>query len=264
MVDADGSLIVATNKGVFRFSKNGGKPQLLTFLPKAEYHVLQKDKDGLFWLAGSDGILSFSLKRRSFRYLPGDWSMLPNIVLTTVPGIVMRREICILAPTAGISDLIPILFSRPILSIGYFSFSDLYIKRVRVRPGTGVLSDGGLPALESLDIPYDQTDMAISVDVVDYDELSPVQCRYRLVGHGDVWIEMDKTVKSVSIVCPKAFIIWRYKPIAPMKGGNETISLRIEVLPPWWETWWFRILLCMMLVGGTLSFSDGGCAILPP
>ena len=255
VVDADGSLIVATNKGVFRFSKNGGKPQLLTFLPKAEYHVLQKDKDGLFWLAGSDGILSFSLKRRSFRYLPGDWSDASKYSFNNRAGYCDAAGNLYFGTNGGYFRFNPHTVQPSNSSIGYFSFSDLYIKRVRVRPGTGVLSDGGLPALESLDIPYDQTDMAISVDVVDYDELSPVQCRYRLVGHGDVWIEMDKNRQISFNSLPKGVYhleVQAYRPNE--KGEMKTISLRIEVLPPWWETWWFRILLCMMLVGGTLEF----------
>ncbi len=36
--------------------------------------------------------------------------------------------------------------------------------------------------------------------------------------------------------------------------NEQGISLKINILPPWWKTWWFRILLGLFIIGSAISF----------
>ena len=251
--DADGSLYVATNLGVVHFGPDGRQLPQLSFLPMANYRIILKDAHGQLWLAGSKGILSFSPARKAFFYLPGDYTDVSKCYFYNRAGYCDSRGTLYFGTNGGFFFFNPDQIRRVPPKIGRFAFSELYEARQKVSPYSGVLADGNLAQLKELSLKYNQTDFSIRFDVVDYYTFDQVQCRYRLKGFNNEWIELGQEREINFTHLPVGSYQLQVEAYRPnMAGSEKTIELNINILPPWWQTWWFRLALALLLIGGAV------------
>jgi PAS domain S-box-containing protein len=78
---------------------------------------------------------------------------------------------------------------------------------------------------------------------------------YKLDGFDENWNEIDSRHRQAEYTnLPSGDYVFRVKGCNNDDLWNEEgASIRISVLPPWWETWWFRGGIFLLLIG--LAFS---------
>jgi signal transduction histidine kinase/ligand-binding sensor domain-containing protein/CheY-like chemotaxis protein len=99
---------------------------------------------------------------------------------------------------------------------------------------------------------HNQTDFTIRYAALNYLNPSKNQYEYKLAGYEDHWHKVgNQRFASYTSIDPGSYTFI-------VRGSNnddvwceEPLYLKIIVLPPWWKTWIFRILLALTAIGLT-------------
>lgn len=238
-VDKEGNLLASTNRGIFRYSYDGTRLDTLSFIPDDTYRIIKCDNQNRCWLASYTAILSVDMKKESYSYLPGIYHDLFYVKSGFEDS---KGRICF-----GTSDGFYIFNPsqvRPDRAVQYLSFSELYVSRKKVQPGTSVLKNGALSDLKEIELKYGMTDIDIEVDVLDYAKYNKAQLRYRMKGLQDEWLPLKDVRKLSFNYIPSGTYTLEVEAYRPnMEYQFPYITLGIRVLPPWWNTWWFRMII---------------------
>jgi len=72
-----------------------------------------------------------------------------------------------------------------------------------------------------------------------------VRFRYRLTGFHDDWVDTRERIASYRGV-PHGKYRFEVQAVLPGRPASSTAAFSFEVLPAWWQTWWFRGLLATL------------------
>ena len=144
----------------------------------------------------------------------------------------------------GLDLIQPERYSSPVTSSVYFR--SLNIKNKSVSFSTGINN------LEELSLRYNQNSIRIETGVIDYYNNGKGHIRYKLEG----------SEKNEDWQYAPAYYTIRYDGLSPgtykltlqaSNVGSEFNSpekiLTIHISPPFWQTWWFRVLVAVVIIG---------------
>ncbi len=109
---------------------------------------------------------------------------------------------------------------------------------------------------ETISLSYTDRYFTLEFAVLDYTDPEKHQYQYRLEGYDGEWQHAAGSIGRASYANFRALrdeYIFRVR-AANSKGAWNTMWLRIRVMPPWWQTLWFKIssVLAIGLIGGTV------------
>jgi len=109
------------------------------------------------------------------------------------------------------------------------------------------------PISDEIVLEYNQNHLQISFIGVCLTSPETVGYKYRLEGIDRRWAETNNPSISYSSLSPGEYT---FKVIAQNKDGKKSLKpaeIRFTILPPYWQTWWFRgILLVLILFAAAL------------
>ena len=243
--DSEGNLYVVTNKGVLFVTSDGSDYHWLEFLPAGEYSSIVQDKNGTFWTGGSNGILSFDVREEKYYKVLLDDRFRSRNYFTVRAAYSDSRGRLYFGSSEGFVMFDPEKVSSS-TEVPYLSFSRLTVEGVEQKPGSDVLPRR-LSDMTELKLDYDQTNMEISVDVIDFSGLNDTQLSYQIKGLDKSWIAMNDQRQVKISHLPSGHYLLEVK--ASKQGSEENakvISLPIYVSPPWWSSWWFISLVVLL------------------
>jgi ligand-binding sensor domain-containing protein/signal transduction histidine kinase len=111
-----------------------------------------------------------------------------------------------------------------------------------------------LPADGRIQLSYPQNDLSFEFAALDYHAPSKNQYAYRLEGVNRDWVYAGtRRYADYTNLRPGEYVFH-------VKGSNndgvwneEGVTLYITIQPPFWETWWFRGLVAVLLVAGAVG-----------
>jgi signal transduction histidine kinase/ligand-binding sensor domain-containing protein/CheY-like chemotaxis protein len=101
-------------------------------------------------------------------------------------------------------------------------------------------------------VPHHTQTLTATLSVLTFLAEEDVLCRYRLVGLDEEWLETKQREVRFSNLPPGKFVL---EAIARSAAGQwSTVAARVpfEIQPPWWATWWFRVVA--FVAGVLLAF----------
>lgn len=103
---------------------------------------------------------------------------------------------------------------------------------------------------ERLTLKYWQNTLGFEVVAPYYNNAAKVQYRYQLRGHSDAWVEIgSSSLFRIPNLSPGQYQLQ----VAASLTGNIWYELKkpliFTILPPFWQTWWFRVLSVAALLG---------------
>ena len=122
----------------------------------------------------------------------------------------------------------------------------LFNRPVQVGDSSGVHLQKSVGFAEQIQLQYEQDMFSLNFSALNFVDPLAMQYRYRLTGFDRDWIETD-AVNPVATYTRLAPGRYRFEVMARAPGqawrDQQTNHINIDILPPWWLTWWFKGLM---------------------
>jgi len=139
------------------------------------------------------------------------------------------------------------------------SFTDLKVWNKSVSVGEEVNEDIILPKsineVEEITLSHENNAFSIEFAALHYAHPEHNKYAYYLERYEDTWVYSENQRSATYTNLNPGVYVFRVR--GSNNNGiwnNEGRSLTIKILPPWWETWWFRILLFLIILGVVFLF----------
>ena len=249
-VDSKGNLWVG-QAGLYRFNKN--KNQFSLFAADSEMNQLfikgiVEDNTGMLWISASNGIFRLNPETeetRRFNTVDGlqGQEFEANAFLRTRDGEVYFGGVngfnCFYPNEITTNNFIP-----PVYITG-FTIED---KPVTGHPGQKIL-DRDISFAEVINLSWKQATFSFSFAALNYTAAENNQFLYKLEGWDRDWVDAAGERKvSYTNVRPGNYT---FRVRASNNDGlwnEDGRQIRVIIHPPFWQTWWFRLLVTASLI----------------
>lgn len=234
------SVWVCTDNGLYELSRNDLSTKAHYSREKGtlssnEFSGLIKDKKGHLWMTSNHELIELVPGKGASRTYSFKHDLKDNLFSID-------------------QDKYGTLYLQGEKGISYFHPDE--IKPNRFMPpvkitGITVMDSSYAPNLTELSLPHDQNFVAFDFVALNFSSPEKNQYQYRLQGVDDKWVQAGTTRSAnYTKLAPGTYV---FTVIGSNNDGvwNKTgASVTVIIRPPWWGTWWFRLLLIALLVAG--------------
>jgi len=214
----------------------------------AAIYGIAEDAAGTLWISSSSGLFSLDAQRNDFFLLGREDGLLPG-GLDSGAIIVSKNGEVWVGSGEGLTRFDPAKIAR------YAPAPDVVISDIE-------LLGGGAPVARSSDgteitLGYDNRGLGFSIAAIDFSAPERNQYAMRLEGRQSAWTSMGNVNMGYIAPLSPGHYMLRVKAANGNGIWNDYgASLSILVSPPWWATWWFRLLV----IGSALGILAGSIA----
>jgi signal transduction histidine kinase/ligand-binding sensor domain-containing protein len=217
-------------------------------LPNSFIKGLVIDKSGLLWVSTNGGICRFDYKHKKIKNFVKEDGLQSNefserSVLKTRDGDLF------MGGTHGFNIVYPEKISEnkttPDILITDFKIFNKSVKPgIKNSPLTKSITE-----TESLTLSHKQSVLTFTFAIMDFSAPGKNKYAYMLENFDKEWIYPDNRGEATYTNLNPGKYVFRVKGSNNDGLWNDTgTSIRITILPPWWETWWFRLMLALSIV----------------
>jgi PAS domain S-box-containing protein len=251
--DHSGTMWVGTQDGLDRFDpKTGGFKNYYEQdgLPGNLVSCILEDEGGNLWMSTNNGLSVFNLSTQTFKnYSAADG--LPGADLSGWGS-------CSKSPSGemffggfdgGVAFHPDKVVDNPYVPPVLLTDFRLFDRPVTV--GTGSPLSKAIGYTSGLTLSYDQNIFSLEFSALSYFNSSTNRYRYKLDGLDHQWHEVGSNQRLVTYTTLPAGTYTFHVQGATSRGAwsEPGLELRLEILPPWWSTWWFRALCIAAFLG---------------
>jgi signal transduction histidine kinase/ligand-binding sensor domain-containing protein/DNA-binding response OmpR family regulator len=246
--DQDMGMWICTENGLNHW-KNG---ELTVYskengLSASRIQGIVEDKNGRLWVASTYG-LNLGIDSTHYRTLLMEDGLSSNNINTE--GVILLPDNRVLLLTLnGITlfdpDKIKTNQQEPEVV-----FSDLWINGQIQNDFTGTKTRTHISSRDKIKFKYEERFFSIGFSALNYNWPSKNKYSYLLEGYSEQWIEGGNLGRATFTNLTPGDYVFKVK--AANNDGlwnNQTKELVIEVMPPWWDTWWANLIYFSVLVG---------------
>jgi len=246
-----GDLWIGTYQGLNKYNRGKNNFEQYTTnqgLGDNTVYSIQEDEKGNLWIRTNDGISKFDPVKKIFKNynsrdgLPG-MELNGNIYLKNKDGKMFF----------GFSNGLISFYPDDIKDNSYkpqVAFTKLTLMDQEVKVGENSLLTKPLNELDEVVLSYKDKVISFEFSALHYAIPSKNKYAYKLEGFLDKWVFVDannRTAKFTNLN-PGKYIL------KVMASNNDGIwsdaerSIAIIITPPYWETWWFRIIVFLLFL----------------
>lgn len=250
MQDSKNRIWIGTGRGLNCFDKSTEKFSYYTEkngLPGNSVYSILEAENGEFWISTLNGLSQFNEKEKTFHnYFSHDG--LQSDEFLPGSGFVLENGYMFFGGINGFNVFHPakVKSNNYIPQIVFTGFS---IFNEGIKPGADSPLKKSIHFTESITLNYDQDVISISFAALSYNVSSQNQYAYKLEGFDDDWVYAGHKREASYTSLPPGEYTFRVKASNnDGKWNEEGISMKIIILPPFWQTTWFYI-LCFVTFG---------------
>lgn len=234
--DSLGNFLFIKNDSIEVIKIANGERYKLDFLPKIKYASIFFDKNGNLWSGCSKGILSIDLKEKTYTTITipeakyGKPQFLPRSTFESSRGKIF------FGCTSGFVTFTPDV-RKDKANVLYLAWD--YIEN----------EDGKSQIENSLKIDYNKTRLKVGFDILTSNGIDNLIRKYRLSGFDNNWYEIEgENDIEFNFIPAGNYTLEVETYYIGSESNKKSITLPITILPPWWATWWFRLLSFIILL----------------
>ncbi|MHC0442459.1 two-component regulator propeller domain-containing protein [Flavobacterium sp. 3-210] len=257
--DNDKNLWLGTQEGgllLFDRKKNTFK-RLTTDdgLPSNTILRLLEDKEGNLWMSTYNGVCRFDKKRQTFRNFSVNDGLQSN-QFSFNAGIELSTGEFLFGGINGFNIFFPEAIKgfnqKNNLLLSDFSVNNQSIEESKVE-----VTNDDSTKMKEVSLDYDQTALSLEFVAIDYNNADKINYAYFLEGWDEQWNYVGQARKANYSRLPEGKYTFKVKTTNAKGGWNKEVSLiSIEVLPPWYRTWWAYTLYLLGIAGALFVYLD--------
>ncbi|MEN8613888.1 two-component regulator propeller domain-containing protein [Dehalogenimonas sp. THU2] len=247
--DARGNIWVGTNGGLNKLDPNSGvctRYLVEQGLPNNDVAALLQDDTGMLWISTSAGLARFDLKGQTFHTYDVTDGLQSNHFKD---GAVFRSRSgqFFFGGVGGYSYFYPSEINNnstppPVVLTSFKVFE---------RPVPSSTSDS---YLETIELTHNDKFISFEFAALDYTNTAKNRYAYKLEGFDTDWVDAGQRHYASYTNLDAGQYLFRVKASNSDGVWNEQgVALHITILPPWWETLWFRGLSGVLLIVAVMA-----------
>ena len=218
-------------------------------LPSNSVNAIEEDRNGNLWLGTNNGISRFDPEEHTFtNYHNSDG--LQGLYFNRQASELLASGELLFGGQNGFNLFHPDSLADHTLSAPMvFTDFQIFNKAVPIG-GKGSPLSAHINATEAITLSYKQSVFSIEYASLNYTDPENIRYKYRLKGFVDEsWQEAGKERKvTYTNLQPSEYLF----EVTTANHDNDNVetpyhALSITVTPPWWQTWWARLLAGMFL-----------------
>ncbi|MGL1886786.1 MAG: ATP-binding protein [Reichenbachiella sp.] len=220
---------------------------------------LALDSNGNVWAGTSDGVTYFELNEKNtlpeiYKYTEQDGLIASNskkvlldskgrIWLGTKDGLAVRN-----INTFSVPDQKPIVYLRNLeINEMFYDFRNLDSKVVENISHDSVPEFHNYPSNPVFS--HDYNHLTFYFSATDLSSSQDLLYSYKIEGLDEHWSQPSKEAKAEYRNMPAGTYIFKVSAIGKSKIISETFKYDFEILPPWWLTWWVKLIYGFLVFG---------------
>ncbi|MFU8862076.1 MAG: two-component regulator propeller domain-containing protein [Cyclonatronaceae bacterium] len=249
--DEDGVLWIGTyGNGIFRIKQNrvSNIRQADGLFDDIVSHIIE-DERGYFWMGSNRGISRVS-KADLNAVIAGEIDVVRAYAYGTADGMEFAETNGGFQPSAFIDSFGKIYFPTvggvAVVSTKEVAGNDVvppvYIEHLRT-------NEAELPLTGRLSLSYNTPYLQIQYTALDFSDPKKIQFKHRIKGLNEDWIDVGYNREAIYSRIPPGE--YTFQVIARNSDGvwnYEGASLAISVIPPFWQTSWFYVLMAALFL----------------
>lgn len=237
---SDGVTWFGSDNGLLKYDRNSGLLQKVSELPNNVFLAIVEDKYGVLWLGSNKGLYSFDPvtgEVHIFQKSDG----LPNTEFVAGSSFSKNGTVLYFGMVTG-----------------FFCFNVDDLKPDAEPPAVELLSvavmgealpSSVLNADETIELTYDQNFITFKYTAINFTDPKNNQYKYMLEGLEAEWNKPSKQKEAVYTSLPPGEYCFKFQAANRDGVWSKTArSFSFVILPPWWESWWFRLALVSLLL----------------
>ena len=251
--DGGGDIWVGTiANGLLRHDSQRHVTEPVPGAPCSDICAIQEDRQGNIWVSTMYGLGKYDRTVNEFvNYYAADG--IGGNQFSDRAACLLSDGTLIFGGTHGLTVFNPIDVSQrrtvPLV------FEDLKIHNQLVVPGPDAPISRELSTKPDITLRPDQNGFSISFAALDYSEHERSHYYYMMDGFDRYWIDAGNNHEAYYANLPAGKYTFRVR----ITNNNRSIveteeSLPLQILPPWYRSWWGRILLWLLTLGLLFCF----------
>jgi class 3 adenylate cyclase/ligand-binding sensor domain-containing protein len=218
---------------------------------------LLEDNQGNIWFTTIDGIYLFDRKTNQISKKRTDFRTTQNFdgILKTSSGLFYVADhngMVIFHPDSMYHE------ERIVLpAITSFSISNKMVQIYDPADSTTLHSPlhQSIAYTEHMLLNHDENDVAFGFTAFEYSEPSQVQFRFKLENYNKDWIytTADNRIANYTNLGSGNYN-FRLQASLRDQWGDELTSMTIKISPPWWLTWWAKLLYALAVISSIIGY----------
>ncbi len=238
----NGIIYIASDEGFFRYDRNKNVLQRFTVtegLPDNNCFSLFMDNTDQIFISYQGGIILFNEQTNAFTTypMPALKATSSGVFFDSRNNLYMGAENCFIQVNQNDLASYP---GKPLLNV------------TQIKAGNRTFSSADITSANAIKINYDDFPIIIEYALTDHMNPEKNKVHYLLEGWDQLWITDDKkNFKAIySYLTPGNYTF----KIEGDNGFNKTdavLKIPIEIMPPFWQTWWF-VTGCLLLLAAAV------------
>jgi signal transduction histidine kinase/ligand-binding sensor domain-containing protein len=250
--DRAGTLWLGALDGLYRFNRENETFTRYTEsqgLPSSVIQGVLEDSSGKLWLSTRNGLSRFDPQTETFRNYDISNGLQGNEFSESSYAQGQKGEL-FFGGSNGFNAFFPEnIQDNPYVPPVVVTNFKIFNKPVPIRPES-VLKQA-ISSVNALTLPYSDNVFSFEFSALSYASPWKNRYRYKLEGLEPDWNEVGSK-QRLAIYTNLAPGDYTFRVKASNNDGvwnEQGTALKITITPPWWETWWFRALLGLTIVG---------------
>lgn len=242
---------VGTRDGLNLFDEN--TRSFVTFNTRKDFltgtiYGIQPDDDGYLWISTNKGLVKFDPDTRKIQMFDNK-DGLQNNQFNLYAFCKANDGMMLFGGINGISYFYPKTLDQAPLKLKVtFTGLEVFNKTVVPDDGYGIL-DQHIDQAAKLTFGHEFKQFSIFFNAFNYISPNRTKYQYKLEGFDADWQLTDNVPKASYTNLQPGKYVFHVKAIGPLGESSATKSLEIVVLPPWWNSNWFYLLVCLLGAG---------------
>lgn len=223
-------------------------------LPSNIINAIAEDNQGTLWLTTDKGLSAFDIEISNFNNFDMNDGLQGNEFSIGAAFVSKLNDNIYIGGTNGLNIFNP-LEMNPEKKLSNIVFTDFKIFNKSIVPEESYGIYKNILYADEIILTHDQNFFTFEFASLDFNNSEKNQYSYLLEGFNKDWVYAgNQRTATYTNLNPGEYIFHVKATNSDGIWNEEGISLKVILLPPWWQTWWAYILYALFIVSILYSF----------